>query len=84
MLGLSTPGYLMLARKVLALADQHCDGRLVFVLEGGYDPRNVANGAGAVFVAATGQGESDVDDTNPHPEPNCESRIEDIRKWHGF
>lgn len=84
MLGLSTAGYLMLARKVLALAEDYCDGRIVFVLEGGYDPLNVANGAEAVFVAATGEGESEVNDANPHPEPDCESRIAEICERHGF
>jgi acetoin utilization deacetylase AcuC-like enzyme len=84
MLGLSTAGYLMLAKKVIALADQYCEGKIVFVLEGGYDPVNVANGAEAVFVAATGKGVSEANDPNPHKEPDCESRIEEIRKWHGF
>lgn len=84
MLGLSTAGYLMLARKVMALAEEYCDGKIVFVLEGGYDPVNVANGAEAVFVAATDKGESNTNDPNPHQEPDCESRIEQVRKWHGF
>ena len=84
MLGLSTNGYLMLAKKVIALAKEHCDGKIVFVLEGGYDPMNVANGAGAVFIAATGKGASEANDPNPYKEPDCESRIEEVRKWHGF
>ena len=84
MLGLSTAGYLMLAQKVKVLAEQHCDGRIVFVLEGGYDPVNVSNGAQATFVAATGKGQVEASDPNPHKEPNCESRIEEVRKWHGF
>ncbi|HET9905836.1 MAG TPA: hypothetical protein VFQ23_04330, partial [Anaerolineales bacterium] len=84
MLGLSTKGYLTLAQKVIALAEGHCDGKIVFVLEGGYDPTNVANGAEAVFVAATGKGESEVSDPNPYQEPDCEARIEEVRKWHGF
>lgn len=84
MLGLSTAGYLMLARQVMALAEDYCDGKIVFLLEGGYDPVNVANGAEAVFVAATGKGESAANDPNPNQEPDCESRIEEIREWHGF
>ncbi len=84
MLGLSTAGYLMLARNVMALAEKYCEGRIVFVLEGGYDPLNVANGAEAVFAAATGKGQSETSDPNPHKEPDCESRIEEVRKWHGF
>lgn len=85
-LGLSTAGYLMLAKKVTLLAEQFCDGKLVFVLEGGYDPVNVANGAEATFIAATGKGESGAAwrDPNPHPEPDCAARIEEVRKWHGF
>jgi acetoin utilization deacetylase AcuC-like enzyme len=84
MLGLSTAGYFMLAKKVIALAQEYCDGKIVFVLEGGYDPTNVANGAATVFVATTGKGESEAKDPNPHQEPDCESRIEEIRRWHGF
>jgi len=84
MLGLSTAGYLTLAKKVVALAEQYCDGKIVFVLEGGYDPLNVANGAETVFSAETGQGEADTSDPNPHKEPDCDSRIDEVRKWHGF
>lgn len=84
MLGLSTRGYGMLAQKVVALAEEYCNGKIVFVLEGGYDPLNVANGVEAVFAALTGKGEPDARDPSPRPEPDCESRIEEVRKWHGF
>jgi acetoin utilization deacetylase AcuC-like enzyme len=84
MLGLSTTGYLMLARKVIALAEEYCDGRIVFVLEGGYEPTNVANGAEAVFIAASGQGDLEANDPNPYKEPDCAARIEEICQWHGF
>ena len=83
-LGLSTAGYQMLAKKVVALAHEVCDGKIVFVLEGGYDPTNVANGVETVFIGATGRGESGAKDSNPNPEPDCESRIQEVRKWHGF
>lgn len=84
-LGLSTNGYFMLAQKVVALADEYCDGKIVFVLEGGYDPMNVANGAGTVFDALSRQGLShEAHDPNPYQEPDCESRIEEVRKSHGF
>jgi acetoin utilization deacetylase AcuC-like enzyme len=85
MLGLSTKGYMTLAQKVVALADEYCDGKIVFVLEGGYDPQNVANGADGVFESLTkSKSGIEVDDPNPHQEPDCESRIEEVRKWHGF
>ncbi len=83
-LGLSTAGYLMLARKAMALAEEYCRGKIVFVLEGGYDPANLANGAEAVFVAATGKGASEAKDPSPYQEPDCASRIEEVRRWHGF
>lgn len=84
-LGLSSAGYFMLAQKVIALADEFCDGRIVFVLEGGYDPVNVANGAESTFLALTqSPRRHEAGDLSPHKEPDCESRIEEIRKWHGF
>lgn len=84
MLGLSTAGYLLLAKKVMTLAEEYCNGRIVFVLEGGYDPINVANGAEAVFLAATGKGAAEANDPNPHKEPDCTARVEEICRWHGF
>jgi acetoin utilization deacetylase AcuC-like enzyme len=84
MLGLSTAGYLLLAKNVMALAEEYCDDKIVFVLEGGYEPTNVANGAEAVFIAMAGKGQSEVNDPNPHKEPDCEARIAEICKWHGF
>ncbi len=84
-LGLSTAGYFMLAQKVIALADEFCEGKIVFVLDGGYDAVNVANGAEATFDALTkSPRRNDAGDSSPHKEPDCESRIEEIRKWHGF
>jgi acetoin utilization deacetylase AcuC-like enzyme len=83
-LGLSTAGYLMLAKKMMSLAAEFCAGKIVFVLEGGYDPVNVANGSEGIFIATTGRGESNVNDPNPRSEPDCEARIEEVRRWHGF
>jgi len=87
MLGLSSAGYFMLAQKVVALADEYCGGKIVFVLEGGYDPMNVANGAGGVFDALSRQGlsqEAALRDPNPYDEPDCESRIVEVCRWNGF
>ena len=84
-LGLSTAGYFMLARKVMRLAEEYCDGRIIFVLEGGYDPINVAHGSATVFDALTNSKTGkDADDLSPYKEPDCGSRIDEIRKWHGF
>ncbi len=84
-LGLSTAGYFMLAQKCVALADEFCNGKIVFVLEGGYDPVNVAEGAEATLHALTkSPRRNEAEDFSPHEEPDCESRIEEIRKWHEF
>jgi acetoin utilization deacetylase AcuC-like enzyme len=84
-LGLSTRGFFNISQKLAALADEYCDGKIVFVLEGGYDPHNVANGAAAVFGALTNSTVGkDAGDPSPHREPDHESRIAEICKWHGL
>jgi acetoin utilization deacetylase AcuC-like enzyme len=84
-LGLSTAGFHMLSKKLVDLAEEHCNGKIVFVLEGGYDPANVANGAAAVFSALKGSPTGpDANDPSPYPEPDASKRIDEINKWHGF
>ncbi len=85
-LGLSTAGFHMLSRRLVDLAAQHCGGRIIFVLEGGYDPANLANGAAAVFAALLGSASApDVNDQMPYPEPELAlAQIDSIREWHGF
>jgi acetoin utilization deacetylase AcuC-like enzyme len=83
-LGLSTDGFFRISSRLAALAEEHCKGRIVFSLEGGYVPENVANGVEAVFAALTGEVPGRVDDAMPDPEPDIEARIAKVRKWHGF
>ncbi len=84
-LGLTTAGYFNISKKLVELADEHCAGKIVFVLEGGYDPQNVANGAAAVFAALAGRESGpEVDDKNPRPEPDRESRLDEVIQWHGY
>jgi len=84
-LGVSTRGFYTVSKKLVDLAEEYCGGKIVFVLEGGYDPRNVANGAMAVFDALTNSPlRNDPQDSSPHREPDHESRIAKIRKWHGM
>jgi acetoin utilization deacetylase AcuC-like enzyme len=44
-------GFAEMARTVRALADDVCGGRVAFVLEGGYAPRGLREGVGAVLDA---------------------------------
>jgi len=84
-LGLSTQGFFNISKKLVELADEYCDGKIVFVLEGGYDPHNVANGAAAVFDALThSTGRKEAHDPFPREESDHESRIDEVRKWHGI
>lgn len=83
-LGLSTAGYAMLSRGLVALAEEHCQGRIVFLLEGGYDADNVANGIRAGFAALMGHPQKEIADACPHPEPRIEARLARTRAWHGF
>jgi acetoin utilization deacetylase AcuC-like enzyme len=84
-LGVSTEGFHLLSKKLVDLAEENCNGKIVFVLEGGYDPANLANGAAVVFSALTGSGpEKAVNDPSPYPEPDVSERIEEVRLWHGF
>jgi len=84
-LGLSTRGFFNISKKLVELAEEYCNNKIVFVLEGGYDPHNVANGVTAVFDALTNSRlGKDAGDLSPHREPDHESRIAEIRKWHGI
>jgi len=84
-LGLSTQGYFDVSRKLVQLAEEYCNGKVVFVLEGGYDPFNVANGAAAVFSALTGSvSRKEADDASPYKDPDHASRIAEVRKSHGI
>ena len=84
-LGISSAGFFHISKRLVELADEHCDGKIVFVLEGGYDPTNVANGVAGVFEALAGEGSGfDVRDVSPRGEPDIESRLDEVRIWHGF
>ena len=84
-LGLSTHGYYEMSKKLVELADEVCGGRIVFVLEGGYDPHNVANGTAAVFDALTHSPcGMRADDPSPYADVDHGSRIREILNWHGI
>lgn len=46
MLEVTDEGFRIMTQTVIDLADELCDGRLIFVLEGGYDPPTLARCAG--------------------------------------
>lgn len=82
-LGLSSAGYHALARRLVDLASEACGGKLVFVLEGGYNPINVASGVDAVLCALTGTS-FHPSDPSPYPEPDISDRVETACNLHGL
>jgi acetoin utilization deacetylase AcuC-like enzyme len=80
-LGLSSAGYHAYARCLVEMAQQYCAGRIVFVLEGGYNATNIASGVDAVFCAMAGllfQGT----DPSPYPEPDIANRVKEFSQLH--
>jgi len=53
--GLSLAGYSYITRRLLEYADKYCDGRNLFILEGGYDLDVLATGVANVFHALLGR-----------------------------
>jgi len=83
-LGLSSSGFYMLSKKLVGLAEEHCNGKIVFVLEGGYNSRNLANGAAAVFAALSNKPFIDPGDVPPRKETDASEMIEKVGEWNGF
>lgn len=83
-LGLTSAGYFMLAQSLRTLAETYCGGKIVFVLEGGYRPQNVANGIQSVLAALMGRPAPPFNDVSPHPEPDIRKRVEAVLKRHHF
>jgi acetoin utilization deacetylase AcuC-like enzyme len=82
-MALSLAGYAAMTRELVRMADQLCDGRLVFTLEGGYQLDALAYGVLNVFYALLGE-ETVVDPLGPSPraEPATGTLIEDLKELH--
>ncbi len=84
-LQLTITGYHALGRALAAIADAHSQGRIVCVLEGGYDPEVVAEGARALALSLAGEPlPADPLGPTPHPEPKIEPLLERVRGVHGL
>jgi len=84
-LQLSTSGYYEIASRLRALAEKVCGGRMLFTLEGGYDPRGLAENVGAVLRACAGLAPG-PDQLGPAPrdEPDIGPLISEIRSIHSL
>lgn len=83
-LALTAGGYYQLSQRLVSLADEFCNGKILFVLEGGYDPANVANGIHAGLAALMGLPQPAVQDDCPYAEPDIEKRIAEIKQVNGL
>lgn len=84
-LGLTTQGFYDISTYLMNLANEFCNGKIVFVLEGGYDASVVGHGVGAVFSALTNSPfKNEAQDEFRSQEPSFELRLHEIKKWHGF
>lgn len=80
-LGLSSAGYHAYACRLRELAEETCQGRLLFILEGGYNPANVSSGVDAVFCALAGV-PFQAADPSPYQEPGINDRLDAVRHLH--
>jgi acetoin utilization deacetylase AcuC-like enzyme len=82
-LGLSSMGFYDLARSLVEQAEMHCNGRIVFALEGGYNPLKVASGLDACLRALTGtEPDREDPDLSPYPEEDIQVRLSRLMAWH--
>lgn len=80
-------GFAALAARLQAIADTHCPGRLVGVLEGGYDLDSLA--LGVLATLRVWLGDDDVDDPlgpppGDTPAPDLTELLARIKKRHGL
>ncbi|GAB4550166.1 MAG: histone deacetylase [Anaerolineae bacterium] len=84
-LQLTTSGYAHLSRDLIRMARELCDGRIVFVQEGGYDLEALSYGM--LNVAHALLGDEQVIDPHgqaPHHEPDIAPLIARLKEIHGL
>lgn len=84
-LQLSAAGYYDLAAALVGLADELCGGRIVFTLEGGYDPEALAGGVLASLAALCAAAPPpDALGPAPRPEPEIAPLLEAAARLHAL
>jgi acetoin utilization deacetylase AcuC-like enzyme len=84
-MNLSLTGYASLARELVRLAGQFCNGRIVFVLEGGYRLDVLAYGVLNTFYAMLGEDRMlDPFGPSPRSEPPIDALIARLKEAHNL
>jgi acetoin utilization deacetylase AcuC-like enzyme len=84
-LQLTTSGYFQISNLLIEAATQLCDGRISFVLEGGYDPEALADNVNAVLFAMAAM-EKPIDRLGNAPidEPDVTQLLTEIKAIHSL
>jgi acetoin utilization deacetylase AcuC-like enzyme len=83
-LQLSCAGYHALAGQLAAIAKRHCGGKIVFVLEGGYDLPALSHGVANTIRGALGLPVDDPLGPAPRPESEAGRILDQVRQLHGL
>lgn len=76
-------GYFKLANLLTTYADELCEGRILMVLEGGYNPEALAESVRNTCFALTGSNPPDGTEADPPiQEPDIQETLNGIRKIH--
>jgi len=79
---LSVSGYRRMADSLVELARELCEGRLVMVLEGGYDLPALSHGSATTLAAMLNQPYKDPLGPSPLPEQPVKKLLSTIAHWH--
>lgn len=83
MAGLSLTGYAHISRALVMLADEMANGRILFVLEGGYQIQALSYGILNTFYALTGQDKiEDPLGAMPHEEQDISQLLRQLKRHH--
>ena len=83
-LQLSCVGYHFLGKNLYEIARTHCGGKIVFVLEGGYDLPALSHGVINTMRGAHDLAANDPLGPAPHREPDATRLIEKLKTTHGL
>jgi acetoin utilization deacetylase AcuC-like enzyme len=83
-LQLSCTGYHLMAGLLADIARKHCGGKLVFVLEGGYDLPALSHGVVNTILGALGKPPADPLGPPRHPEPDIRALLARLKARHGL
>lgn len=81
---LSLTGYAYLAAEMIRMADQLCEGRVVFVMEGGYNLDALSYGWANIARVLLGDAPVDPMGLARENEPDIGGLLKDVREIHGL